>query len=106
MQLRYSHRSWNDPVIAEVSGNGEVVRQEQSGNLVGRFIFENLVPGTEYKARVSINDEFIEMDFKTLPEPQTERLFRIAFAKFNAAGRQNCRLHCRPRRYGRRRQCC
>ena len=43
MQLRYSHRSWNDPVIAEVSGNGEVLRQEQSGNLAGRFIFENLV---------------------------------------------------------------
>ena len=97
MQLRYSHRSWNDPVIAEVSGNGEVLRQEQSGNLVGRFIFENLVPGTEYKARVSINDEFIEMDFKTLPEPQTERLFRIAlFSDTHISSRINAchgRLH-------------
>ncbi len=97
MMLRYSHRVWSDPVIAEVSGGGEVFHQEQSGNLAGRFFFEELTPDTAYKVRVAINDQAIELEFKTLPLPASEKLFQVAlFSDTHISTRKNAchgRLH-------------
>ena len=92
MMLRYSHKEWLVPVIAEVSGGGEIFRQEQAGNLAGRFAFEDLAPDTEYQATVSINGQSITLDFKTLPEPGSERLFRIAlFSDTHISCQKNAR---------------
>lgn len=97
MMLRYSHTEWTTPVVAELTGGSEPVVQEQTGNLAGRFFFEELTPDTEYKVKVSIKDESMELAFRTLPLPRQERLFRIAlFSDTHLSTRTNAchgRLH-------------
>jgi len=79
VRLRYSHKDWSAPVAAELlCGDSGVGRQEHHGNLTGCFVFENLSPATRYQVKVSIGGQSAMLEFSTLPEPRTERLFRVA----------------------------
>ncbi len=79
VRLRYSHQyEWLTPVVAELSDGKNICRQEQSGNLAGCFVFEDLSSDTVYKAQVSINGQSLELEFRTLPEERSQRLFRVA----------------------------
>ena len=79
VRLRYSHQyEWLTPVVAEVSDGKNICRQEQSGNLAGCFVFEDLSSDTVYKVKVSINGQSLELEFRTLPEEKSKRLFRVA----------------------------
>ena len=76
--LRYSHKEWLAPVAAELSDGKNTCRQEQNGNLAGRFFFDGLTPDTAYTVKVTVEDKTVELKFNTLPAEPANKLFQLA----------------------------